>query len=198
MCKASSSLILNHLGWKLGNGKHILLGSNCLTSLDLTPSGWLVTHGFSYLVDISCLDEHCLWCGWLALDLPNHLLMHWPLLIENLLWFFSIITSKLDSHAWMGGKYKKCFVKDGYYLLIKNPSSSLLSKLWGKFWNGDGHPKINIFCWELVHEKILTIDNLKKRKISSPSRCVLCGNTADTIKHLFVTVPLPWIHITML
>jgi len=89
----------------------------------------------------------------------------------------------------MGVKSNKYFVKNDYALLIKNPSSPLPSKIWGKYLNVDGLPKNNIFCWELVHEKILMEENLQKRKISGPSRCVLSGNSVETIKHLFFQYP---------
>jgi len=47
-----------------------------------------------------------LWCGWLALDLPIHLLNHWHSMINRLKGFAPIITSKLDSRVWLGGKSK--------------------------------------------------------------------------------------------
>jgi len=61
-CKASSFLILNHLGWLPGNRKHVLIGTNCAKGInvvlsDVVLSGWLVEHGFSHLVDISCWDD---------------------------------------------------------------------------------------------------------------------------------------------
>jgi hypothetical protein len=35
--------------------------------------------------------------------------------------------------------------------------------------------KVKLFCWLMFENKILTWDNLTKRGIIGPSRCVLCG-----------------------
>ena len=40
--------------------------------------------------------------------------------------------------------------------------------------------------WLLFEQKILTQDNLYKRGISGPSRCVLCGTHEKNLKQLFV------------
>ena len=112
---------MNHLGWLLGNRKHVIIGTNCAKGIDVVLSGWLVEHGFSHLVDISCWDDLGLWCGWLPFEFPNYLLLYWNLLIEILNGFALKITSKLDRRFWLGGKTKKYSVKDDFALLIKKP-----------------------------------------------------------------------------
>jgi hypothetical protein len=40
--------------------------------------------------------------------------------------------------------------------------------------------------WLLLEQRILTWENLVKRGIHGPRRCILCGNCEDTVYHLFV------------
>ena len=46
--------------------------------------------------------------------------------------------------------------------------------------------KLNFFLWLLVHQKILTAENLKNRGIEGPSRCIMCKKVEETKKHLFL------------
>jgi len=50
-------------------------------------------------------------------------------------------------------------------------------------------PKINYFIWLLVHGHILTVENMKKRSISEPSRCALYSQDEETIPHMFAQCP---------
>lgn len=63
-----------------------------------------------------------------------------------------------------------------------------LSKIWGKIWHKDELPKINTFCWELIHRKMLIAENLQSRKVHGPSRCVLCKAAKESI-HVFFRCP---------
>ena len=47
-------------------------------------------------------------------------------------------------------------------------------------------PKINVFKWVLVHNQILTMDNLKRRGIEAPLRCILYKSFGESAKHLFL------------
>ena len=47
-------------------------------------------------------------------------------------------------------------------------------------------PKIDVFNWVLVHNQILTMDNLKWRGIEVPLRCILCKSFGESAKHLFL------------
>jgi hypothetical protein len=38
----------------------------------------------------------------------------------------------------------------------------------------------------MLEQKILTWENLVKRGIVGPSRCVLCGNNEENVRHIFV------------
>ncbi|CAN1336412.1 Putative ribonuclease H protein At1g65750 [Linum perenne] len=45
--------------------------------------------------------------------------------------------------------------------------------------------KVAGFVWQVVHGKISTIDNLIRRGMIIPNRCVMCGADAESIVHLF-------------
>ncbi|CAN1220450.1 Putative ribonuclease H protein At1g65750 [Linum perenne] len=45
--------------------------------------------------------------------------------------------------------------------------------------------KVAGFVWQVVHGRISTIDNLIRRGMMIPNRCVMCGADAESIFHLF-------------
>ncbi|CAL1367533.1 unnamed protein product [Linum trigynum] len=54
-------------------------------------------------------------------------------------------------------------------------------------WQSSVPNKICIFLWLVYHKKILTIDNLKKKGLHIPNRCVLCKGDEESPNHLFIT-----------
>ena len=59
-------------------------------------------------------------------------------------------------------------------------------RLWKKVWHLDSIPKVNSFTWILLHNKLLTAENLRKRGIMGPSRCALCNLDEETTNHIFL------------
>jgi hypothetical protein len=45
-------------------------------------------------------------------------------------------------------------------------------------------PRIHIFLWLIMHNKIMTRDNLKKRNLNKPETCVFCSEP-ESVQHLF-------------
>ena len=74
-------------------------------------------------------------------------------------------------------------LKEAYNLLISNnlnPDEKTWSNLWGrKLW-----PKITIFHWLVIHNRILTGENLQKRGMYGPYRCPLCEHAEGSMSHL--------------
>lgn len=58
--------------------------------------------------------------------------------------------------------------------------------LWSKSWIKGLIPKVNIFYWILLQNKILTLDNLQKRGINVVNRCSLCKEGYEDRDHLFL------------
>ena len=63
---------------------------------------------------------------------------------------------------------------------------STTERLWKKVWHPDSIPKVNSFTEILLHNNILTAENLRKRGILGPSRCALCNSVEETSSHIFL------------
>jgi len=80
---------------------------------------------------------------------------------------------KRDMRGW--GSCIDLYTTDqGYNVFSSIPSTSINPKIWKKLWKTIALPKIDIFCWTLVHGNILTSENLEKRGIEGPVICPLC------------------------
>ena len=57
---------------------------------------------------------------------------------------------------------------------------------WKGLWNYQSIPKIDIFIWTVLHNGILTTDNLRRKGWALPSRCPLCCCAEENVEHLFL------------
>jgi hypothetical protein len=73
----------------------------------------------------------------------------------------------------------------GSLLTTSQPTGTETEHIWSKVWNPVLWPKISTFLWLVAHNRTLTWDNLHKRGLIGPSRCVLCLQTEETKEHLF-------------
>eukprot|EP00253_Pinus_taeda_P035520 PITA_35520 len=78
--------------------------------------------------------------------------------------------------------------KEAYRLLLNDRFNK--DKVWEKIWKPPIWPKISTFLWLLAHNRILTWDNLRKRKFAGPSMCFNCKKEEETAAHLMLTCPL--------
>ena len=56
-------------------------------------------------------------------------------------------------------------------------------------WNNRIPSKISFFAWEVWWDKILTMEQLKKRGRHLSSRCPLCGKDEERLDHLLLHCP---------
>lgn len=56
--------------------------------------------------------------------------------------------------------------------------------IWAKVWNKKLIPKVNIFFWIFIQNKVLTLDNLQKRGFVFPNRCSLCCKKEESACHI--------------
>ncbi|XVF79317.1 hypothetical protein PTKIN_Ptkin14bG0211600 [Pterospermum kingtungense] len=65
---------------------------------------------------------------------------------------------------------------------------------WSKLWNGYLPPKVEIFCWQLIHGKSAVKANLMTRNILQNNNilCPLCGEADETVSHLFFSCSFSW------
>lgn len=93
-----------------------------------------------------------------------------------------VINNKRDEVIWGDNP-------SGYYSVASGYNSlwSLKEKPpWVKAWLPCLTPKINIFYWLALQDKILTQDNLIKRGHIMPKRCILCKNQMELVNHILI------------
>ena len=190
LCKVSFNLVKEDLYWIPGNGRKINLWESKILGqpprLTLQDQNllaeWAYEQGISTLYDISVWDAKGIWAGWKELSPPVHLRGAADSLLSSLHGLSPSKATAKDRIGW--GKTGKYNVKEGYRKIAKESTGT--NKLWKKVWHPDCIPKVNSFIWLLLHNKILTAENLQKRGISGPSRCSLCNCDEETISHLFL------------
>jgi hypothetical protein len=57
---------------------------------------------------------------------------------------------------------------------------------WKSMWRTQAPSRAAFFAWSAALGKILTADNLKKRKIIIVDRCYLCKRDGETVDHLLL------------
>ena len=111
--------------------------------------------------------------------------------LEEVQRFLYIVSSKRtnpnlsDRLWWKGAKNGSLTIKNCYDLLEGGRQQLVPIKM---LWNPTVPMKVGFFAWEVWWGKILTMDKLKKRGFSLPSRCPLCGKAEETLEHLLSTV----------
>ena len=96
-----------------------------------------------------------------------------------------IINNKRDEFIWRDNSNGKYSITLGYFLLWDRMEKSI----WSKAWIPSPTPKINIFFWLLLQDKILTLENLANKGQIIPNRCSLCKHDLEMVNHLFIHCP---------
>lgn len=69
---------------------------------------------------------------------------------------------------------------------------------WKKLWKLRLPPKIKIFSWKLLHQRLPTLDYLVKLGFHSPNICILCKQDVEYVHHLFYKCAFTsaiWVHL---
>ena len=131
---------------------------------------WLSSSGKSTLYDISNWNKNDTWERWNLGEVP-------PLLRDEDKKFLMAISGNASVHPGQkeGRSWGKegFIVKTGYKQLLERCDIPTKSAIWKEMWSPNNLPKINIFCWQLAHNKLLTGENLKKKGYMGSFRCVL-------------------------
>ena len=108
--------------------------------------------------------------------------------VENL---FNLIKDKKinsleqDKRVWKLTKYGRFSIKSSFDFLEGERETSLFPKR--LFWNKWVPSKMGFFAWEAWWERVLTMDQLKRKGFSLANRCPLCGKDEENIKHMLLT-----------
>jgi hypothetical protein len=93
----------------------------------------------------------------------------------------------LDSLGWCLSRSKKFEVKSYYKALIQSAQSPFP---WRSFWKVKVPTRIAFFTWNAALGKILTIDNLGKRKVIITDWCCMCKRGGESVSHLLLHCPV--------
>jgi hypothetical protein len=104
--------------------------------------------------------------------------------VEEELWKRKIVVSEEeDQLRWgreNGGEVN--FKEAQYYIAGQDQEDPM--QQWKKIWKSPQWPKIKMFKWLVIHNRILTWENLRKRGFIGPSRCHLYQVKEETTNHL--------------
>jgi hypothetical protein len=145
---------------------------------------WLERAGVNRVYDLSKWDHRGDWAGWDFHGVPPRLDQQQSILVDLLEDAAPANRAIKDRWGWgQSGIYTSAA---GYRALQASKNSSHPPAFWKRVWDQLSIPKVNFFFWTLMHNKILTGDNLEKRNIAGPHRCALCNNNSETSQHLFM------------
>lgn len=179
-------------GTSINFGTDKILGHQPLvTKEEAIPTiNFLNNKGIYHLSQISRWDSLShVWIDWYFPELPNALepkLNHLKTLLHSKA---PNQEGEMDGFRWdaSGMSYT---VKAGHqYLCNRIYQISLWNHL-KIVWRTEAPPKIKFFIWLLLKGKILIAENLRRRRIISPSRCSNCCKSKEMMHHLFVECPV--------
>ena len=94
-----------------------------------------------------------------------------------------------DRLLWKEAKNGSFFVKTCFDLLEGGRQQLVPFKM---LWNPIVPTKVVSLLGKFAWDRILTLDQLKKRGFSLASRCPLCGKVEETLEHLLIHCPKVW------
>ncbi|KAF5445889.1 hypothetical protein F2P56_031564, partial [Juglans regia] len=103
--------------------------------------------------------------------------------------FFSLIYSvksnkqQADS-LWWNPTGKGIFSVRSFYKSLSHTTT--IQFPWKRLWRNKAPPKAVFFAWTAAWGKILTIDNLRKRRLVILDWCCLCKRSGETVDHLLL------------
>ena len=133
------------------------------------------------LHDLSEWSSNGRWTEWLEMEV-GHLSAEFLALIT--VFPTPVHRALKDERCW--GKSERYTVKAGYRAINEVYSRNNNDGKREKIWSKNGLPKIKFFFWILGHGKTLTIDNLRKRGLEGPLRCILCKEFEESLENLFL------------
>jgi hypothetical protein len=104
--------------------------------------------------------------------------MLWQLLRE-----VSLSAEEEDQNLWKWMSNGEYTASSAYSVQFQGSHPPFRSK---KLWKARTEPKVKIFAWTMMHQKILTADNLEIRGMQHDPLCLLCNSEPEDAKHLFI------------
>jgi hypothetical protein len=89
-----------------------------------------------------------------------------------------------EDKLWWAPSRKGKFAVHSFYKILA--CKDAVSFLWKSIWQTKGLLKVAFFAWLASHEKILTLDNLRKRQVIVVNRCCLCKRNGESVDHILI------------
>jgi hypothetical protein len=104
-------------------------------------------------------------------------------------WLYSspIHPGSMDTICWNLGS-REVFEVRSFYLALIQPSSSYFP--WRSVWKAKVPSRVAFFLWTATLGKILTTDNLRKRRIIILDWCCMCKADGESVNHLLLHCPV--------
>ncbi|XP_078179612.1 uncharacterized protein LOC144573737 [Carex rostrata] len=106
--------------------------------------------------------------------------------LQQMLHAILLSSDAQDDISWKGTSNGKYTVKSAYLLMKNTPR---IQHKVHRVWALKVPPRVKVFGWLMLRNRLLTIDNLHQRGLTIPNRCVLCKSNLETIHHLFNACP---------
>jgi hypothetical protein len=109
--------------------------------------------------------------------------------VDVLASFFSLLYSTrvdrdVDDQLWWSPSHKRKFdVRSFYKALVCKEACHFP---WKSIWQTKIPLKVAFFAWTATHGKILTLDNLKMKRVIVIDRCCMCKINGESVDHLLL------------
>jgi hypothetical protein len=103
--------------------------------------------------------------------------------LMELLYSYPIRRGSLDELCWRPSSCK-VFTVRSYYSCLLQPAQSYFP--WKSVWKSKVPTRVAFFTWTVALEKILTVDNLRKRRVIIVDWCCMCKVHGESVNHLLL------------
>lgn len=192
--------LCNNLCWVVGQGNNILVGLNTMVGMEgfhtlpMPIILYLQNRGLQHLPQIGLVQHvgfpSTHWYKAIELELRSKLHLEWETFHSYLTQVAIVLTKNVARLTWGGiSQGDDISAKDAYLHILPHPQPGPLIGWLAQMWQWEVPLKIKCFTWLVVHNHILTWDNLLKRGFMGPSCCCLCKSNSEDESHLFLHYP---------
>jgi hypothetical protein len=108
----------------------------------------------------------------------------------SLLYAQTIRPGVVDSLCWTPSCRGLFEVRSFYTTLISPHPPGIFP--WKSVWKAKVPSRVAFFVWTAALGKILTTENLKKRRVTILDWCCMCKSSGESVNHLLVHCPVAW------
>ena len=158
------------------------LGSNSPTKYQhelAELNNWMEWESIYMLYDLSKWMSCGRWEDWVDLEVLVSLRLEYNVFLTLIHESGLVYCSLADGRS--RGMTRAYEVNEGYKIADDHQNNTGIDRKWAKVWCKDWLPKVNIFYCILANRKTLTMENMRKRCVAGPMRCILCKNAEESL-----------------